>query len=110
MPGALVEDAATAKAQQDAIEAHTFGRFGSYSQMERDGPNREMYLKGLTLRNFLDLTVVRFGVADLAIEIGAVSIVLGLIVTGFAVPVHVMVTRAVKEHGGATRAADMATD
>ena len=28
LPGVLVEDVATARAQQDAIEAHTFGRFG----------------------------------------------------------------------------------
>ncbi len=31
LPGVLVEDVATARAQQDVIEAHTFGRFGPYS-------------------------------------------------------------------------------
>ena len=29
IPGVLVEDLVTAKAQQDTIEAHTFGRFGA---------------------------------------------------------------------------------
>ena len=38
IPGVLVEDLVTAKAQQDTIEAHTFGRFGPYSGMERDDP------------------------------------------------------------------------
>ncbi len=78
--------------------------------MEPDDPNRETYLKGLTLRNALNLAVVGFGVADLAIGTGAISIVLGLIVTGFAVPVHLIVTRTVKERGGATRAPAMAAD
>ncbi len=94
IPGALVESAATAKIQQDTIEEHTFGRFGPYSGMERDDPNRDTYLKGLTLRNALNLAVVGFGVADLAIGAGAISIVLGLIVGGLAVPVHYAVTRA----------------
>ena len=78
--------------------------------MEPDDPNRETYLKGLTLRNALNLAAVGFGVADLAIGTGAISIVLGLIVTGFAVPVHLIVTRTVKERGGATRAPAMAAD
>ncbi len=93
IPGALVEDAATAQAQQDIIESHTFGRWGPYSQMERDDPNRDTYLSGLTLRTALNLAVVGFGVADLAIGTGAISIMLGLIIAGLAVPVHYAVTR-----------------
>ena len=41
IPGVPVEDAATAKAQQDAIESHTFGRFGPYSSLDKDDPRRE---------------------------------------------------------------------
>ena len=93
IPGALVEDAATAQAQQDIIESHTFGRWGPYSQMERDDPNRDTYLSGLTLRTALNLAIVGFGVADLAIGTGAISIMLGLIIAGLAVPVHYAVTR-----------------
>ena len=94
IPGALVEDAATAQAQQDIIESHTFGRWGPYSQMERDDPNRDTYLSGLTLRTALNLAVVGFGVTDLAIGTGAISIMLGLIIAGLAVPVHYAVTRS----------------
>ena len=97
IPGVLVEDAATAKAQQDTIESHTFGRFGPYSGMERDDPNRDTYLNGLTLRNALNLAVVGFGVGDLAIGMGGISIVLGLIIAGLAVPVHYAVTRTHRE-------------
>ena len=93
IPGVLVEDVKTAKAQQDAIESHTFGRFGPYAGMESDDPNREVYLKGLTLRNALNLAIVGFGVADLAVGLGAVTIVLGLIIAGLAVPVHLLIVR-----------------
>ena len=93
LPGVLVEDVATARAQQDAIEGHTFGRFGPYSGMEQDDPNRDVYLKGLTLRNALNLAIVGFGVGDMAIGMGAIAIVLGLIITGLAIPVHILFTR-----------------
>jgi hypothetical protein len=93
IPGVLVEDVRTAKAQQEAIEAHTFGKFGPYSGMERDDPNRDVYLKGLTLRNALNLSIVGFGVADLAIGVGGVTVVLGLIIAGLAVPVHLLMMK-----------------
>ena len=93
LPGVLVEDVATARAQQDVIEAHTFGRFGPYAGMERDDPNRDVYLKGLTLRNALNLAIVGFSVGDLAIGLGAVTIVLGLITTGLAIPLHILFLR-----------------
>ena len=86
IPGVLVQDTATARAQQDAIESHTYGKWGPYSGMDREDPNREVYLKGLTLRNSLNLAVMGFGLADLAIGTGAVAIALGLAITGLAVP------------------------
>ena len=93
LPGVLVEDVATARAQQDVIEDHTFGRFGPYSGMVRDDPNRDVYLKGLTLRNALNLAVVGFSVGDLAIGLGAVTVVLGLITAGLAIPLHILFLR-----------------
>ncbi len=90
----LVNDAKTAEAEAEVIKEHTFGRYGPYADMERDDPNRDTYLKGLTLRNALNLAVVGFGVTDLAIGTGAISIVLGLIVGGLAIPVHYAVMRA----------------
>ncbi len=93
VPGVLVEDANTAKAQENAIESHTFGQWGPYSQMSREDPNRQTYLNGLTLRNSLNLAVVGFGVADLAIGMGAVTMVLGLIIAALAAPVHILVMR-----------------
>ena len=93
IPGVLVEDAETARSQAAAIESHTFGRFGPYSSMDRDDPNRETYLKGLTLRNSLNLAVVGFGISDMAVGLGAVTIVLGLIIAGLAIPVHLLMMK-----------------
>ena len=100
IPGVLVEDLMTAKAQQDTIEAHTFGRFGPYSGMERDDPNRDVYIKGLTLRNALNLAVVGFGVADLAIGIGWVTVVLGLMIAGLAIPIHLLMMKVWRPETG----------
>ena len=100
IPDVLVEDVETAKAQQDTIEAHTFGRFGPYSGMERDDPNRDAYIKGLTLRNALSLAVVGFGVADLAIGIGWVTVVLGLMIAGLAIPVHLLMMKVWRPEPG----------
>ena len=94
IPGVPVEDAETARAQQDAIESHTFGRWGPYSSLDRDDPRGDTYVTGLTLRNSLNLAVLGFGVADLATAMGAVTMVLGLIIAGFAVPVHLLVARS----------------
>ena len=93
IPGVLVEDVETARAQQDYIEEHTFGRFGPYSGMERDDPNRDVYIKGLTLRNALNLAIVGFGVADLAIGVGWVAVALGLIIAGLAIPIHLLMMK-----------------
>ena len=100
IPGVLVEDVETAKAQQDYIEEHTFGRFGPYSGMERDDPNRDVYIKGLTLRNALNLAVVGFGVTDLAIGVGWITVVLGLMIAGLAIPVHLLMMKVFRPERG----------
>ena len=93
VPGIPVQDAETARMQQDVIEQHTFGRWGPYSSLNRDDPNRQTYLNGLTIRNSLNLSILGFGVADLAIGTGGIAIVLGLIIAGLAIPVHLLVLR-----------------
>ncbi len=100
IPGVLVEDAETARSQAAAIESHTFGRFGPFAGMEQDDPNRDVYLKGLTLRNSLNLAAVGLGVGDLAVGVGAITLVLGMFLAGFAIPVHLTVMRVYRLHDG----------
>ena len=85
--GVLVNDAKTAEAEAEVIKMHSIDRYGLYAEMERDDPNREAYLKGLTLRNALNLAVMGFGVANLAIGTGAVILLLGTGTLALVVPV-----------------------
>ena len=92
--GLLVQDAKTAEAQAEVIKMHSIDRYGLYSEMERDDPNRATYIKGLTLRNALNLSVLGFGVADLAIGTGAMIIVLGAGTLALVAPALYVMTAA----------------
>ena len=85
--GVLVNDATTAEAQAEVIKMHSFDRYGRYSDMDRDDPNRAAYIKGLTLRNSLNMAVMGFGIADLAIGTGAMIILMGAGTMAFVAPV-----------------------
>ncbi len=78
IPDAPVLSAATAESQADVIKAHTLGQLGPYTSMDREDPNRDVYLKGLTLRNSLNLAVMGFKVSDLVIGVGAIFLLLGV--------------------------------
>lgn len=77
IPEVLVRDAATAKAQAEVITLHSVERWGYYSEMDREDPNRELYMKGLVLRNSLWMAYMGFNVADLVMGVGAVVMAVG---------------------------------
>ena len=86
IPGVLVEDAKTAKAQADAIKQHTLGTWGPYSELPRDDPRRAQFIDGVTLRSSLNMAVMGFGVTDLVIGAGVTILVAGLATVGLATP------------------------
>ena len=90
--GVLVADATTAEAQSEVIKMHSIERYGLYSEMERDDPNRANYIKGLTLRNSLNMAVMGFGVADLAMGMGAIVVLMGVGTMAFLAPVVYLAT------------------
>lgn len=77
IPDAPIVNLATAEAQEDAVTAHTLGRLGPSSELERGSGERATYLDGLTIRNSLNMAIVGFKVAELVIGIGAVIMLLG---------------------------------
>lgn len=97
--GVLVTDAKTAEAMAEVIKMHSFDRYGRYSDMDRDDPNRAAYIKGLTLRNSLNMAVMGFGLANLAIGTGAIIILMGVGTMAFVAPVLYHATA--KEEGTA---------
>ncbi len=79
IPNAPVNDAATAEAQADIIREHSLKTTGgkTYAELSREDPNRDVYLKGVTLRTALNLAVMGFKVSDLVVGMGAFMIVVG---------------------------------
>ncbi len=86
IPNVPVVDAETAKAQADAIKGHTLGTWGPYSQLPKDDPRRAQFIDGVALRTALNLAVLGFGVADLAIGAGAIILIAGLATLVLATP------------------------
>lgn len=87
IPGARVGDASTAEIAAKIIALHTDGKYGVYSSLERDDPHRADILKGLALRNSLNMAVMGYGIADLAIGTGAVIVLMGVGSLAFLAPV-----------------------
>ena len=86
-PGDLVNDAATAEIEAKIIALHTDGKYGVYSSLDRDDPHRDDILTGLPLRNSLNMAVMGYGLANLAIGTGAVIVLMGAGTLALVAPV-----------------------
>ena len=86
IPGVLVDDPHTARAQADAIKNHTLGTWGPYSQLARDDPRRASFIDGVALRSALNQAVIGFGLTDMAIGAGIIIVVAGFATLLFGAP------------------------
>jgi hypothetical protein len=86
IPGVLVDDAETARAQADVIKEHTLGTWGPYSQLPREDPRRAQFIDGVTLRTALNMAVMGFGVTQLVIGAGVLVLVAGMATLLLATP------------------------
>lgn len=86
IPGVLVEDAKTAKAQADIIKEHTLGTWGPYSQLPREDPRRAQFIDGVTLRSSLNMAVMGFGITDLVVGAGLLVLLAGVATLVLAAP------------------------
>ena len=86
-PGDLVNNASTAEIEAKIIALHTDGKYGVYSSLERDDPHRADIINGLPLRNSLNMAVMGYGIANLAIGTGAIIILMGAGTMAFVAPV-----------------------
>jgi len=88
IPNVRVDDADSAKAQADIIETHylelTEGK--TYSELDREDPNRETAFRAASLRTSLNMAVMGFKVADLVVGLGAFMIVMGVMNILFLAP------------------------
>jgi hypothetical protein len=86
IPGVLVDDAETARAQADVIKEHTLGTWGPYSQLPREDPRRAQFIDGVALRTALNMAAMGFGVTQLVIGAGVLVLVAGLATLFLATP------------------------
>ncbi len=86
IPGVLVDDAETARAQADVIKEHTLGTWGPYSELPREDPRRAQFIDGVTLRTALNMAVMGFGITDLVIGAGVIVMVAGAATIVLAAP------------------------
>jgi hypothetical protein len=86
IPGVLVDDAETARAQADVIKEHTLGTWGPYSQLPREDPRRAQFIDGVTLRTALNMAVMGFGVTQLVIGAGVLVLIAGAATLLLATP------------------------
>jgi len=77
-----VNSAETAMNQANIIKAHSLDRYGTYSSMERDDPNRATYISGLTLRNALVIARMALQLTLLIMGLGVLFILIGISLGG----------------------------
>ena len=105
LEGTPVTDAKTAEAQAKTIELHSTSIKGEvlksgvpttlrYAEMKKDlfvtpeayASARSTYVTGLTLRTTLNMVVMGFGLADMAIGAGVIIVLAALATLGLAMP------------------------
>ncbi|MEX0800034.1 MAG: aromatic ring-opening dioxygenase LigA [Dehalococcoidia bacterium] len=88
IPGVLVDDADTAKAEAEVIEKHVLEITGgkTYAELDREDPNRATVLNSVSLRTALNLAVMGFKISDLVTGMGLFMIVLGITHIVFLAP------------------------
>lgn len=79
VPNVLIDTAAEADAQAHVIRTHVLDQTDgkTYSEMERDDPNRDLYLHALTLESALHQAQIGFETTRLVTGLGVLVIVLG---------------------------------
>ncbi len=88
IPNVVIDSPAEAKAQADVIEKHYLGitEGKTYSELDREDPNRETAFRAASLRTSLNLAVMGFKVSDLVVGMGAFMIVIGVTNALFLAP------------------------
>jgi hypothetical protein len=102
IPGVLVDDAETARAQADVIKQHTLGTWGPYSQLPREDPRRAQFVDGVALRSALNMAVMGFGVTQLVVGAGVLVLVAGTATLVLATPGLYFLAGMVVPRGGGT--------
>ncbi len=93
-PSGPVEPIASAKTARERvaeITQRTVGSVGTFQQIP-EGPQRQWFLNGLTIRTALNVAIMGYGVANLAIAAGTALLLAGVAAIAVGVPLIVAVS------------------
>jgi hypothetical protein len=79
-----IKNARTARIRMEEIKFRTLTTEGPYQQLPLD--RRQWWLNGMTIRTGLGVAVMGYGVANIAIALGAALVVIGGAAVGVGVP------------------------
>lgn len=81
-----IRDARTARARAEQIRHHTHEEVGNFQQTAADSPERQWFLNGLTIRTALNMAIMGYGVANLAMATGAGMLLTAIALAGAGIP------------------------
>ena len=86
VPVQPIKDARTARLRIDEITTRTVRAVGPWQSLPYEGPTRQWFLNGLTIRSALGLAVMGYGVANIALALGSALIIIGAAALGVGIP------------------------
>lgn len=92
-PPEPIHDARTARIRSDGIKQHTLSKAGPFQQIPEDHPDRQWFLNGLTIRNALNMAIMGYGVANLAIGAGVAAALMGAAMLALGIPAVLWLAR-----------------
>ncbi|MEK9658519.1 MAG: hypothetical protein VW450_01045 [Chloroflexota bacterium] len=85
-PHEPIRDARTARARAEQIRHHSHQVVGFFQQTAPDSPERQWFLNGLTIRTALNMAIMGYGVANLAMATGAGMLLTAIALAGAGIP------------------------
>ena len=89
VPAQPIRDARTARVRIDEITTRTVRAVGPWQSLPEDPKIRQWFLNGLTIRTALSVAVMGYGVANIALALGAALVLIGAAALGVGIPLVV---------------------
>ncbi len=86
VPVQPIRNAATARVRIDEITTRTVRALGPWQSLPDDPKVRQWFLNGLTIRTALGVAVMGYGVANIALALGAALVIIGAATLGVGIP------------------------
>ncbi len=74
----IIDTSSEASVMSSVLREHRLERYGVYTELERDDPNRETILKAMTMESALNLAILGYGVTDVVKANGAFMGIIGI--------------------------------